>query len=56
MLYCGFADKEELEKIVFTVLYREKQTKFLFLKRCKITSFQLKSFICCFPMTPTTIF
>ncbi|MFA6891339.1 MAG: DNA topoisomerase IV subunit A [Sphaerochaetaceae bacterium] len=42
MLYCGFADKEELEKIVFTVLYREKQTKFLFLKRCKITSFQLK--------------
>ncbi|MCI2127958.1 MAG: DNA topoisomerase IV subunit A [Sphaerochaeta sp.] len=42
MLYCGFADKDELEKIVFTILYREKKTKFLFLKRCRITSFQLK--------------
>ena len=42
MLYCGFADKSELEKIVFTVLYQEKKYKYLFLKRCQILSFMLK--------------
>jgi topoisomerase-4 subunit A len=42
MLYCGFADKGELEKIVFTVLYQETTYKYLFLKRCQILSFMLK--------------
>lgn len=42
MLYCGFADKSELEKIVFTVLYQDTTYKYLFLKRCQILSFMLK--------------
>lgn len=42
MLYCGFADKKTLSSIVFTVLYQEKTYKYLFLKRCQITSFTLK--------------
>ncbi|MFA6844929.1 MAG: DNA topoisomerase IV subunit A [Sphaerochaetaceae bacterium] len=42
MLYCGFADKEELDNLVFTVLYQQKEYKYLFLKRCKIIQFQLK--------------
>ncbi len=42
MLYCGFADRSELEKIVFTVIYQETTYKYLFLKRCQILSFMLK--------------
>ncbi|MBI9094882.1 MAG: DNA topoisomerase IV subunit A [Sphaerochaeta sp.] len=42
MLYCSFADKAELEKIVFTVLYQETTYKYLFLKRFQILSFMLK--------------
>jgi topoisomerase-4 subunit A len=49
MLYCGYADKDKLEKIVFTVLYQEKTYKYLFLKRCTITSFQLKKL---YPLVP----
>ena len=41
MLYCVFADKEELAKTTFTLLYQEKNYKYLFLKRFQITSWQL---------------
>jgi topoisomerase-4 subunit A len=41
LLHCGFADKAELSQIVFTVIYQEKTSKFLFLKRCQITQFIL---------------
>ncbi len=41
MLYCGLADRELLQDIVFTVIYQEKTYKYLFLKRCHITSWQL---------------
>jgi topoisomerase-4 subunit A len=41
MRYCIIADKEELEKTVFTIIYQEKSLKYLFIKRCKITQFIL---------------
>ncbi len=41
LLHCGYADKAELAKLTFTVIYQEKTSKFLFLKRCQITQFIL---------------
>ncbi len=41
LLHCSFADKTELASIVFTVIYQEKTSKFLFLKRCQVTQFIL---------------
>ncbi|MGE4454017.1 MAG: DNA topoisomerase IV subunit A [Sphaerochaeta sp.] len=49
MLYCGFADKDELQKVAFTIIYQEKTYKYLFIKRCQITSFQLKKL---YPLVP----
>lgn len=34
--YCGFADKESLAKILFTVIYRDPKTQFVYAKRCKV--------------------
>lgn len=34
--YCGFADKDEISKILFTVLYRAPETQFVYIKRCRI--------------------
>lgn len=39
--YCGYADKDELADIVFTAIYQDKDTKALFIKRCRITQFIL---------------
>ena len=39
MRYCGFADKESLAKVLFTIIYREPDTQFVYIKRCKIPSF-----------------
>lgn len=41
MQYCGYADKEILSQIVFTAIYQEKDTKALFIKRCRLTQFIL---------------
>lgn len=41
MLYCGFADKDTLKNVVFTLLLQEKDTKAIIIKRCKITSYTL---------------
>lgn len=41
MRFCSLADKEELEKITFTIIYQEKSLKYLFIKRCSITQFIL---------------
>lgn len=49
MQYCGLADKDELAKITFTVIYQEKTYKYLFIKRCQITSYQLKKL---YPLVP----
>ena len=34
--WCGVADKESLAKIVFTVIYRENETGYACIKRCRI--------------------
>ncbi len=34
--YCGFADKDEISKVLFTVLYRDPETQFVYIKRCRI--------------------
>lgn len=39
MRFCCLADKACLEKVVFTILYQDKQTKQIFVKRCQITQF-----------------
>ena len=39
--YCGPADKESLEDIVFTVIYLDKKTKVTYIKRCKLSGFIL---------------
>ncbi len=39
MRFCCIADKERLEEITFTIIYQEKNVKYLFIKRCKITQF-----------------
>ncbi len=41
MLFCGLADKDELSKVVFTVIYREAKTGYPYIKRCKIEQFIL---------------
>lgn len=37
--YCGLADKESLEDIVFTVIYLDKKAKVTYIKRCKLSGF-----------------
>ncbi|MBD3392358.1 MAG: DNA topoisomerase IV subunit A [Chitinivibrionales bacterium] len=41
MLYCGFADKETVSSVVFSVVYRNNATGHPYLKRCKIEQFIL---------------
>lgn len=39
MKYCGFADKESLGKVLFTILYRDPATQYVYIKRCKVAAF-----------------
>ena len=39
MRYCGLADKESLSKVLFTILYRDPATQFVYVKRCKVLAF-----------------
>lgn len=39
LAYCGLADKESLENVVFTVIYQDKKTKVSYIKRCKLSGF-----------------
>jgi topoisomerase IV subunit A len=38
-LYCGSAEKEELSKVLFTVVYRDGHTGFPHIKRCRIEQY-----------------
>lgn len=51
MLYCGFADKDSLKDIVFTIILQEKDTKAIIIKRCKITSYTLSKLYTLLPQT-----
>jgi len=39
MLYCCLADREELQDTVFTILYKDKKTGHIYLKRCRIEKY-----------------
>jgi len=39
MWYCGFAEKEEISKVLFTIIYRDPNTKFAYIKRCRIEQY-----------------
>jgi len=41
MLYCGLADKETLDSVVFSVLFQNRSTKYIFVKRFRIEKFIL---------------
>ncbi len=41
MLHCGFADKETLANTVFTVVFRDDETGYPYIKRCRIEQFIL---------------
>lgn len=51
MLYCGFVDKE----LVFNVVYRDDQTRFPYLKRCRIEQFILNKGYCIVPENCTVL-
>jgi topoisomerase IV subunit A len=38
-LYCGSAEKEELSKVLFTIVYRDGETGFPYIKRCRIEQY-----------------
>ena len=37
--YCGFADKDSLSKMLFTIIYRDPETQYAYVKRCKIAAY-----------------
>ena len=39
MFWCGLADKESLSKVLFTVIYRDPETKYVFVKRCRVEGY-----------------
>jgi len=41
LLYCGLTDKETMENTVFSMVYRNKENSYPYIKRCKITQFIL---------------
>ena len=39
MLYCASAEKEALSQVLFTIVYREKENGFPYIKRCRIETY-----------------
>lgn len=37
--FCGFADKESLSKVLFTIIYRDPETQYVYVKRCKVGAY-----------------
>ncbi len=37
--YCGPAEKEKLSKVLFTIFYRDPETKFVYIKRCRVEQY-----------------
>jgi topoisomerase-4 subunit A len=49
LLYCGYADKEELAKVTFSLIMQQKTYKYLFIKRFQLKSGQLNKEYCLLP-------
>lgn len=56
MRYCALADKEEMDKVVFTVIYQEKSLKYLFIKRFLINQFILNKSYQILPKGPFQLY
>ncbi|MDR1747717.1 MAG: DNA topoisomerase IV subunit A, partial [Spirochaetaceae bacterium] len=41
MWYCGFAEKEQLSRVLFTIIYRDPETEYAYIKRCRIEQYIL---------------
>jgi hypothetical protein len=39
MLFCGFADKESLQQKIFTIVYRNDENQYPYIKRCVIEGY-----------------
>ena len=39
--YCDYAEKERINKVLFTVIYRDNKTKYAYIKRCRIAGWIL---------------
>lgn len=39
MWYCGLADKESLKNVLFTIIYLDPKTKFVYIKKCRIDGY-----------------
>jgi topoisomerase-4 subunit A len=39
ILYCGLADKETMEDTIFTIVFKNTENNYPYIKRCKITQF-----------------
>ena len=39
MWYCGYSEKESLNKVLFTVIYRDPKTQYAFIKRCRVEGY-----------------
>lgn len=55
MLYCGFADKDLLAKKVFTVVYRDNETGYPYIKRCRIEQYILEKSYMIVPENATVL-
>ena len=38
MWYCNYADKNIINNVLFTIIYRDPKTKYCFIKRCRVPS------------------
>ncbi len=55
MLACGYADKEKLAQTVISLIYRENETGYVYLKRCRIEQFILEKLYSLVPEGATVL-
>ena len=56
MWYCGFAEKEVLSQILFTVIYKDEKTQYPYIKRARIESYILNRDYLFVPDTATVLY
>ena len=56
MWYCGFAEKELLSQILFTVIYKDEKTQYPYIKRARVESYILNRDYLFAPDTATVLY
>ena len=56
MWYCGFAEKEVLSQILFTVIYKDEKTQYPYIKRARVESYILNRDYLFVPDTATVLY